>query len=61
MLHRFKSCGLVVGLLLLTLTTSVPQELELDVGQVITAAQEWAMSNTRPLLKKLRGFAVQSG
>lgn len=45
MLHRFKSCGLVVGLLLLTLTTSVPQELELDVGQVITAAQEWAENN----------------
>ena len=45
MLHRFKSCGLVVGLLLLTLTTSVPQELELDVGQVITAAQEWAEDN----------------
>jgi len=36
---------LVVGLLLLTLTTSVPQELELDVGQVITAAQEWAEDN----------------
>ncbi|MBP9901830.1 MAG: lytic transglycosylase domain-containing protein [Verrucomicrobia bacterium] len=32
-------------MLLLTLTTSVPQELELDVGQVITAAQEWAENN----------------
>ena len=50
MFRLLKSRGLVLGLLMLTLTVSAQQELELDVGQVLDSAQDWAEENLDPSL-----------